>query len=70
MLNEMIIATTQPHSKRIVFQLLEVFAKKLNAFITNQRNDKLVNCIGDQCLTFFVLNVDEVAVTIQLGRHV
>ena len=70
MLNEMIIATTQPHSKRIVFQLLEVFAKKLNAFITNQRNDELVNCIGDQCLTFFVLNVDEVAVTIQLGRHV
>ncbi len=38
--------------------------------ITNQRTDEIVNCIGDQCLTIFVSNVDEVAVTIQLGIHV
>jgi len=70
MLDEMIIAVTRPQSKKIVFQLLVVFAEKLNAFITNQRTDELVNCIGDQCLTFFVSNVNEVAVTIQLESHV
>ena len=70
-LDEMIIAVTRPQWKKIVFQLLEVFAKKLNAFITNQRTDDLFNCIGDQCLAFFVSNVNEVAVTIQLlGSHV
>ena len=46
MLDEVIIAVMRPQSKKIVFQLLKVFAEKLNAFITNQRANELVNCIG------------------------
>jgi hypothetical protein len=70
MLDEIIVAVARPQSKKIVFQLFGGFAEKLNVFITNQRANELVNCIGDQCFTFLVSNVDEVVVTIQLGSHV
>jgi hypothetical protein len=48
---------------------LEARAGKGNAIVTRQRTDVLINRIGDQCLTFFGLDVNEVAVAIQLGSH-
>ena len=54
---------------KVVLQLLEARAGKGNAIVTRQRTDVLINCIGDQCLTFFGLDVNEIAVAIQLGSH-
>jgi hypothetical protein len=46
---------------------LEARAGKGNAIVTRQTTDVLIDCIGDQCLTFFGLDVNEIAVAIQLG---
>jgi len=48
---------------------LEARAGKGNAIVTRQRTDLLIDHIGDQCLTFFGLDVNEIAVAIQLGSH-
>ena len=50
--------------KKVVLQLLEARAREGNAIVTRQRTDILVDRIGDQRLTFFGFNVNEILVAI------
>ena len=50
--------------KKVVLQLLEARAREGNAIVTLQRTDILVDRIGDQRLTFFGFNVNEILVAI------
>jgi hypothetical protein len=55
--------------KKVVLQLLKACASKGNTIVTCQWTDILVDRIGDQYLTFFGLDINKVAVAIQLGSH-
>jgi hypothetical protein len=67
--DKVVIPKTGTDTKKVVLRFLKARASKGNAIITRQWTDILVNCIGDQCLTFFGLNVNEVATAIQVGSH-
>ena len=54
-LEEVIIAIERTEVTNVVFQLLEVRSNQCNAIISNQRTSELVNRIGNQSLTFFIL---------------
>ena len=67
--DEIVITKTRSETKKGFLQLLKARAGESNAIVTRQRTDVLIDRIGDQFLTFFGRNVDEIAVAIQLGSH-
>ncbi len=67
--DKVVIPKTGTDTKKLVLQFLKARAAKGDAIITRQWTDILVDRIGDQCLTFFGLNVNEVAIAIQVGSN-